>query len=271
MSTEEVEKSLPARGFDGILNETFVIYGRHFRQFAGLTAVVYVPTQVLVTMVAFISGVGPIALIVFNVINLFALLAIYCATISGVGQHYVTGDVAVGRCYARVLWRIVSMLGIGSILAAVTAAGIVAVDVQSPRLILLVFILVVAAYMAYLAVAAPVVIVEGHRSMGALRRSYGLVRRSEWRIIGNLAVYLLVGIGLILVLFLPFWLVSLGIAPDATTVLSQVVQRIGSIIAGVVALPVSFIAATLLYYDLRVRNEGYNVVRLSKEMGVVAT
>ena len=169
------------------------------------------------------------------------------------------------------LWRPVSMLVLGTMLAAVTAAGIVAIDIQTPLGVSLVIIVVLAAYLVYLAVAAPVVIVEGHRSTGALRRSYGLVRGSEWRIIGNLTLYLLVGIGLTLVLFLPFWLVSLGIAPDDTTVVSQVVQRIGSIIAGVVALPVSLIAATLLYYDLRVRNEGYNVVRLSKEMGVVAT
>ena len=269
MSTEELDKSLPARGFDGILNETFVIYGRHFRQFAGLAAVVQVPAQVLVTMLAFISGDGLIALTAFNVISLFALIAIYSATISGVGQYYVTSDVTVGRCYTRVLWRIISMLVLGTILATVTAAGIVAIDIQTPRLVLLVFIAAVAAYLVYLAVAAPVVIVEGYRSMGALRRSYGLVRRNEWRIIGNLAVYLLVGIGLSLVLFLPFWLVSLVIAPDATTIVSQVIQRIGSITAAVVALPVSFIAATLLYYDLRVRNEDYNMVRLSQAMGVM--
>ena len=251
MSTELLEKPLPARGIGGILNETFVIYGRHFRQFAGLVAVVPVP----VTMLVFIPGQGLIAFLVLNVVNMFALLAIYGATISGVGQHYVTGDVAVKRCYARVLWRIVSILVLGTILAAVVTAGLVAIDILTTPLVLLALIAVGGAYLIYLAVAAPVVIVEGYRSMAALRRSYRLVRRSEWRIIGNLAVYLLVAFGLSVVLLLPFMLVSFGAAPDATKTVSQAIQVIGSVIVGVLVPPVIFIAVTLLYYDLRVRNE----------------
>ena len=266
MSTEELETSLPARGLGEILNQTFVIYGRRFRQFAGLTAVVQVP----VTLLALIPGDGLTTFIVLNIINLFALIAIYGATISGVGQHYVTGDVVVGTCYARVLWRMVSMIVLGTILAALTVAVIMAIDVQTPLLVSLLFVVVLVAYLVYLAVAAPVVIVEGYRSLGALRRSYGLVRRSEWRLVGNLAVYLLVAFGLSVVLLLPFLLVSFVAAPDATTFVSQAIQIIGSAVVGVIVPPVIFIAATLLYYDLRVRNEDYDVVRLSQEMGLIA-
>ena len=266
MSTEDLESSLPARGVGEILNETFVVYGRHFRQFAGLAAVVQVPA----TLLASIPAGGLIVFIVLNVISLFALIAIYGAIISGVCQHYVTGDVTIGRCYARVLGRMVSMIALVTILSALIVAGIVAVDIQTPLLVSLVFLVVLVAYLVYVAVAAPVVIVEGYRSMGALRRSYGLVRRSEWRILGNLAVYLLVAVGLSLVLFLPFWLVSIGAAPDATTIVSRGVQITGSILVGVVVPPVIFIAVTLLYYDLRVRNENYDVVRLSQEMGLMA-
>ena len=248
------------------MNETFVIYGRHFRQFAGLTAVVQVP----VAMLVLIPGDGLIAFIVLNVVNMFALIANFGATISGVGQHYVTGYVVVGGCYARVLWRMVSMFVLGTMLAALTVAFIVAIDIQTPLLVSLGLFVVLAAYLVHLAVAAPVVIVEGYRSVGALRRGLGVVRSSEWRIVGNLAVYLLVGIGLGLVLFLPFWLVSVGTAPDAATLVSQAVQLIGSILVVVVVPPVIFIAVTLLYYDIRVRNEDYDVVRLSQEMGLMA-
>jgi hypothetical protein len=266
MSTEDLGSSLPARDLGGILNETFVVYGRHFRQFAGLAAVVQVPA----TLLGLIPSEGLAVFVALNIVSLFALVAIYGAVISGVGQHYVTGDVTIGRCYARVVWRMVSMIVLVTILAALTAAGIVSIDIQTPLLISLAFLAVLAAYLVYVAVAAPVVIVEGYQSLGALRRSYGLVRRSEWRILGNLAVYLLVAGGLSFVLFLPFWLVSIGAAPAATTLVSQGVQTIGSVIVGVVVPPVIFIAVTLLYYDLRVRNENYDVVRLSQEMGLMA-
>ena len=266
MSTDELERSLPARGLGEILNETFVIYGRHFKQFAALAAVVQVP----VTLLGLIPGDGVIAFIVLNVISLLALTAVYGATISGVGQRYVTGDVAVGRCYTRLLWRMVSMAVLGTVMAALTVAGILAIDRQAPLLVSFVIFAGLAAYLLYLAVAAPVVMVEGYRFTGALRRSYGLVRHSEWRIIGNLAVYLLVAFGMSIVLLLPFLLVSFGAAPDDTTFVSHAIQIVASVIVGVVVPPVIFIAVTLLYYDLRVRNEEYDVVRLSQEMGVIA-
>jgi len=34
--------------------------------------------------------------------------------------------------------------------------------------------------------------------------------------------------------------------------------------------PVLSIAITLLYYDLRVRNEGFNIEKLSQEMGLAS-
>ena len=247
------------------MNETFVVYGRHFRQFAGVAAVVQVPAALL----ALIPGEGLTVYVAVNVVLLFALMAVHGATISGVGQHYVTGGVVVGLCYARVLWRGVSMFILGTLPVLLTVGFIVAVASQQQAWVSVVILGVVAAQLGYL-VVAPVVIVEGYRSFGALRRGYDLVRHSELRIIGNVAVFVLVGIGLSIVLMLPFILASIGVAPDATTVGSRALQIIGSVVVGVVVPPVIFIAVTLLYYDLRVRNEDYNVDRLSKEMGLAA-
>ncbi len=263
MSTQELETQLPARSLGEILNETFVVYGRHFRQFAGVAAVVQVPA----TLLALIPGDGVVDYIAVNIVLLFALMAIHGAIISGVGQHYVTGGVVVSLCYARVLWRAVSMFILGTLPVLLTVGFIVAVATQQQRWVSLVILGVLATHLGYLLVA-PVVIVEGHRSLGALRRGYSLVRHSEWRVIGNVAVYVLVGIGLSIVLMLPFLLVSIGAAPDATTIVSQAMQVIGGVVVGVVVPPVIFIAVTLLYYDLRVRNENYNLDRLSKEMGL---
>jgi len=49
---------------------------------------------------------------------------------------------------------------------------------------------------------------------------------------------------------------------------SMAIQGIGSIFVETIVLPVLFIAVTLLYYDLRVRKEQYNVSALSEEMGI---
>ena len=38
-------------------------------------------------------------------------------------------------------------------------------------------------------------------------------------------------------------------------------------IVSILIAPVTFIATTLLYYDLRIRKENYDIERLSTEMG----
>ena len=49
--------------------------------------------------------------------------------------------------------------------------------------------------------------------------------------------------------------------------LGEIAVTVGATIGSIIVLPVTYIPATLLYYDLRVRKEGYNVSRLSEEMG----
>ena len=46
---------------------------------------------------------------------------------------------------------------------------------------------------------------------------------------------------------------------------------LGQVIVGIVVPPVLFIAWTLLYYDMRVRKEEYDVAALSRELGIAAT
>jgi hypothetical protein len=59
-----------------------------------------------------------------------------------------------------------------------------------------------------------------------------------------------------------------GAEPASTT--PGAIQNLGSIFVEMIVLPVLFIAGTLLYYDLRVRKEQYNVSALSQEMGIAA-
>ena len=76
--------------------------------------------------------------------------------------------------------------------------------------------------------------------------------------------------GLLIVILLPFLIVaSVTAAGEEFTLLGQVAVTAGATLASIIVLPVTYIPATLLYYDLRVRKEGYNVSRLSEEMGFV--
>ena len=267
------QRQFGQRGLGDILNETFVIYGSHFKKFILLIAVIEVPVALLAAIPIDSRTFG----IVLNLINFIALTFAYGAAIFAVGQHYVTGQVSVARCYTRVLWRGKSVLMLGIVQGVMGATLLTLLDMMTETggliiLILpvaLVLLVVMVMFVIYLTTAAPAVIVEGYRTMSALRRGFALARGTELRIIFNLVVYSLVALGLLIVILLPFLIVaSVTASGEEFTLAGRIAVTAGAALASVLVLPVTYVPATLLYYDIRVRKEGYDVSQLSEEMGV---
>lgn len=271
MEEQSSQRHFGERGLGDILNETFVIYGSHFKRFIVLVAVIQLP----VALVAAVPVDNRIFSIVLNLINFIALTFAYGAAIFAVGQHYVAGQVNVGVSYTRVLWRGKSVLMLGAIQAALGATFLALSEImlETEQLAIIPVALVLLALMLmfviYMTTAAPAVIVEGYRSLSALRRGFALARRSELRIFLNLLVYSLLALGLLIVIMLPFLIVASVTAAgnEEFSTLGQIAVTVGATVGAIIVLPVTYIPATLLYYDLRVRKEGYNVSRLSEEMG----
>ena len=111
---------------------------------------------------------------------------------------------------------------------------------------------------------APVVVLEGEGPAAALRRSFRLVGKSFWRVLGILLLtYLIVAIAA-LVLEIPFDVVKAiaggGLtASGAQSAASIIIGAIGSIVAGAITRPVLAGAVVLLYVDLRMRQEGLDL------------
>ena len=271
MEEQSSQRHFGQRGLGDIISETFVIYGSHAKKFIILVAVIHLPVALLTT----IPIDSRIFDIILNIINFITLTFAYGAAIFAVGQHYVAEQVSVSRCYTRVLWRGKSVLILGAVQAALGAMFLAVSEllIETERLLILPVALILLGamllYVIYITTAAPAVIVEGYRSLSALRRGFALARETELRIFFNLIVYSLVALGLMIVILLPFLIVAtITAAGEEPTLVSSIAVTVGTILASIIVLPVTYIPATLLYYDLRVRKEGYNVSRLSEEMGV---
>ena len=262
-TVEQRERALPARSLGDLLNETFVIYAKHLWRFIALVAVVQVPVAVVAQLV----GDGPVAYGFKNVLWLIGSAAVYGAVVFAVCQQYVTGAIGFRQCYQRVRWRLVSLtllaLSVGLVVAIVASLIIVAIYAIS----ILAFLCLLG-LLVYWSVAVQAVVIEGHRPVRALRRSFGLIRGSWWRVLAITAVVVLVVMGLGLVLQAPFAVASWVAAPESPTAFGNTLQFLGSVLVGVVVPPVAGIASTLIYYDLRVRKEQYNFAMLSREMGM---
>jgi uncharacterized membrane protein YraQ (UPF0718 family) len=95
-----------------------------------------------------------------------------------------------------------------------------------------------------------------------LVRSWSLVRGFGWRILGiRILVGLITGIisGLLVSL--------LALAGAGLDVNGQlIVQQAASAVVGVFVGPVTYIAVTLLYYDVRIRKEGFDIEMLAQSL-----
>lgn len=248
---EEHSRTLPARTLGDLLNETFAIYARRFWRLTGLVAVVQVPVSLLVL----IPAGGVVTFAVLAIVDLLAIVVVYGLMICATGQHYLMGEMGVGTCYSRVWRRIVSLLSVALVSAPVIALGAVSLVLVFPAT-------------AALSVAVPAVILEGRKPMAALMRIPDIMRGNWLRVSGITVVILLVMIGLGLLVQAPFAVASYMAAPEEANALGNSLRFVGGLVTRIATTSVAAIAFTLLYYDLRVRKEDYDLADLSREMGL---
>jgi hypothetical protein len=114
-------------------------------------------------------------------------------------------------------------------------------------------------------VSFPALLSEGISPAAALGRSFGLVKGRWWPTFGALLVMnLLVGVisGIITGL-----LTATLIASTASEATAAVISTIANTLSALVTLPISAAVLTVLYFDLRVRKEGYDLQLLARGVG----
>lgn len=187
----------------------------------------------------------------------------------------------LGALFGTVLlsWVIVfgTMIG-GSLLSVLAWAGLRAGHV-APLGVLLMAIAIPASvvfgviFFVRLAAAPCVVILEGQRPVASIRRSWRLVRKSSWRVFGILLLAELIVLVATGVLTVPFSVIgalagghgsggnvlTFGTTSSSTPFITAIIIGVGGIVAGAVARPVIAGVQVLLYVDLRMRREGFDI------------
>jgi hypothetical protein len=262
---------IPERSLGEILNETFVIYGKHIWKLLGLSAVVHVPINLLGLAV----GTETWTIAIMAIVAILATFLVYGATVVAVGQQYIYSDIKIASCYQRVWWRVFSLTQLAVVLAGglVITAGLTfaALEVMEQGLVLSISGLLMG-YLVYVTVAVQAVLVEGHKFVGGIKRSVSLVNGNWRRVFGMSVVIGLVIVGLFMLATVPFLIIGgIVLGPEAESFGVTLLSAIGGIVVSVVTSPVGFIATTLSYFDLRVGKEGYDMETLSTEMGLRPT
>ena len=281
------------RGLGEILGEAFSIYAKGFRGIIAISAIAQIPAALLTLLVAS----SPAAIVAVSAfVSGASLTLVHFAVVVAVGQSFAFGRIDVGGCWTRVALRGVTIAAFALFYGAISAATLTAlgpIEVWSgevaasaasaesgetpaipgpplvPALALSALGAVSLLASVYMPTIAPTIAIEGRRGFGALSRGFRMARGSEWRILGHIIIYMLTMVGLTIAILIPFGIVAAlagGETPGSRE--SEIISAIGAIVAGVLAAPLLPIAATLLYFDIRLKKEGYDETRLSAEMGV---
>ena len=116
------------------------------------------------------------------------------------------------------------------------------------------------------AVAVPALLMEGVRGTGALGRSWALVKGRWWATFGVVALGTL--LGGIVSFAVSGMLEALALTDPDNEVVAIVFGTIGGTLASMVTTPFQAAFVTVLYFDLRVRKEGFDLQLLAERIGL---
>jgi hypothetical protein len=273
-------------GVGDILDETFRLYRENFTLFLATVAVLEVPAQIINLLLtlsapaattlpagqtptdaqvrAFVDATAAHSGLTFvtTLVTLLATALASAALAIVISNRYLNRPITVGDAYRAALNRL------GPLVVAILWTGF--------RLILLVIaciVLIGIPFLIYFAVAwsllSQVVMLENASGLGASRRSRELIQGYWWKTLGLLIVVgLLVWILSSIPTIIAGAIFGAGVGPLAGRIL--IVGLVGLII-GVIVRPIQIIAPTLLFYDLKIRKEAFDLEAMAQQAAAPPT
>lgn len=258
-----------------ILDAGIKVYTRNARTLMGLTAAVVVPFQTLSAVIllstvsngneiphnnfasigtrssAHATSVGANAVLTLTSALVTVLTTAAC--VKAVSDAYLDRPTEIGISLRFAARRLIPLLWLA---------------IMSAILLVFAFLLLVIPgiwlYAAW-SVATPALLIEGCGPWAALRRSYRLVRSRWWPTAGALIVSeLMVTIvgGAIQALLVGIFLTG------SSVVVVVALVSLAAAVSAVLTRPFVAAVRTVLYYDLRVRKEGFDVELLAEQLGI---
>ena len=275
-SSDSGTTPLQPMGFTDILDGMFSLYRNHFRLFLTI-AVVYLVLSFSVDQISVFlletdaTTVAGLVILLFTVLMSFALSTFVVAGVTyASAQVYLGREITPGAALQQAWQRFWTYLG-SFILWSLVVGGLTITIIGIPFAIY---------FSVRWGLYSLPVLFEGTTARNALRRSTELVKRTWGRVFGiMLAIFLIYFmINFILEASSGFLLTWMGLteAEEPTGLLntlrqlflptpskigwfSYVVRRLVSLSISALTMPISIIGSTLLYFDLRIRKEAYDL------------
>ena len=275
-NSETGNTHLQPMDFTDILDGMFTFYRSHFRLFITI-GVVYLVLSFGVDLISVFlletdatMGTG-LVILVFTILFSVVVSTFVVAGLAYASAHvYLGREIIPGAAWQQAWQRFWTYLG-SLILWSLVVGGLTITIIGIP-------------FAIYFSVrwglySLPVML-EGTTARNALRRSTELVKGTWWRVFGIMLAISLISFMIYFILeasssFLLTWM-GLTEAEEPTGLLdtlrqlfvptpseigwfSYTIRRLVSLIIATCTMPISIIGSTLLYFDLRIRKEAYDI------------
>lgn len=291
METQALPTLRPLR-LGELLDQAIRLYRRNFITFIGIIALVYVPLVILQTAssalmtssldsIAYSDSPGEIftnSAYLGGLLSSLVIAFLQFILVQGIASGALTRAVA-DNYLGKTTGILDAYRGIGkswsSLLGALLFVGLLII-VATLWWIIVPCIgwftglgMLIALSAAVSPMVAPVVVLEGQGAGTAVRRAWSLTRRRFWPVLGTIFVLYLFNmlivngplaiVNYLLTITLP------GLLEDVTTrlMITAIIQAIVSIVFVLIYYPLQMTAFTLVYFDLRVRTEGFDIALLT--------
>jgi len=290
---------LRARGAGEIIDAAMKLFFARWKTFVPVAAVFMVPyaavsaiaetslqsefgpggfltdPQAIPTPEELFSVMAPIAILGLAALLLYPVLV--GALSWAAARAYLGDNPPVGRIIGFAFSRFGSLLLVsiltGLVLAAIVIVplivfGILSFASDAGFLFILafpvIFVLAVIAIVR-LMLASIAVVVENAKGTGALKRSWNLVKGFFWKVVGTTLLAAIITFIVQLILTFPFSILS-GFFVEESPVISAILSFIGGAIGGSLITPFGLIVQVLLYFDLRIRKEAFDLSLMAQQL-----
>lgn len=256
----------------GILDRALRLYRDQFVRFVAIAAIVQVPLGLMMSVgLALIIGAGTVAdrsedppvflmaagAVGFLVFMVFALVGHQICTaalLKCVGETYLGGEATVWQAYRFVLRKALTLICAAILVVLISMLGYMLCIV--PGVI----------FSLWYALTTPAIVMENLGAVAGMGRSKQLAK-------GNLGKIFLV----FLIILLITWMLTYplnfaagllaGLISRGDPLISMFITQVAQFVPQIIVMPFSAAASVLLYYDLRIRKEGFDLEMLAASMG----
>jgi hypothetical protein len=258
--------------FGEILDVALKIFGRHWQTLVACVLVPTIPIQILTVLVVLSiapeqydpdtsptaapdgTGTEIAALLVVYALSLVASLLAWAACFKAVADGYLGAQPSLGGSLRFGLPRIPRLFGLSIVCGLMIVVGLFGCLVGALFVAALVML------------SVPALLLERIGVFASIGRSFELVKGRYWQIVLMLLV-VFVALVVISVVFGALFGAIAGAAGDESDTANAIVSFIASVAASAITTPIFASVLTVLYFDQRVRKEGFDLQLLAEGIG----